>query len=139
MRWTRSLIRVREHDVEEGRKRLGAVVAARNDVAEALERLEAERRQELQRAAEDTHALFALPAWRAGWDARRAELLARDHRLALEEEGCRAALSEVYTDLKKVELVAAGHARTAARREAQRETAALDELALRAAARKEAP
>lgn len=131
MTWTRSLTRLREHEIEERRKRLAAVLAERDVEMERLRELEAERVHEMARAAGEPAALYTLAAWRVRWLERRQEALARIRRLEQEEGGCREALTEAFAELKKVERVAAAHAREAAKVEARRDGAVLDELALR--------
>jgi flagellar export protein FliJ len=131
MSWTRSLIRVREFEIEVLRKRLASVLEAREAAEAALRALDAEAQSENQLARSHMEAGWSLAAFREALKQRRARVAADMTGLELEEQGCRDALAEAFTDLKKVESVADLHASKAARAEARREQTAMDEIALR--------
>ena len=130
-----SLIRISTHEVETLQKRLAEIVDRRTMVEIHLAVLEAEGESELQNARADAEAGWYMAGFREGLRIRKASAQAAIDALALEELGARDALAEAFEALKKYEHVAEA-ARVAARKEAgRRETAALDELGLRQAAR----
>jgi flagellar FliJ protein len=131
MTWAHSLIRVREFEIETLRKRLGAVLEAKVAAEAAIARLDAEAEAETAHARKDAEAGWYLIGFRDGWKIRRAKALADFKAVQLEEQGCRDALADAFTELKKVELVAEAHAAAASKAVAKREGAALDEIALR--------
>ena len=135
MKWAQSLIRISNFEVEELQKRLAEVVERRSAVEIKLAVLEAEAEAELQSAQSNAEAGWYMAGFREGVKVRRQKLNDDLAVIAIEEEGARDALTEAFEALKKYEQVAA-NAKDAARKEAaKRETAALDELGLRRAAR----
>jgi flagellar FliJ protein len=131
-----SLIRISTHEVETLQKRLADIVDRRTHAELKLAVLEAEGESELQNARADAEAGWYMAGFREGLKQRKAAALVAIDTLALEEAGARDALAEAFEALKKYEHVAENH-RLAARKEAgRRETAALDELGLRQAARR---
>jgi flagellar FliJ protein len=133
MAWTDSLIRIAEHEIDGLKKRLAAIAERRADAELRLALLEAEAEAETQRARTDAEAGWYLIGFRQGWALRRDKITAELHGLEMEERGCRDALTEAFEAQKKVEQVAEAHKALAAKEEARRETAVLDELALRKA------
>ena len=131
MSWARSLIRVREFEIETFKKRLAAINQARTAAEVAIAVLDAEAEAETANARLSAEAGWYLIGFREGWKARRAKAVADLKVVDLEEQGCRDALADAYTELKKVEMVAEAQAVAAAKVEAKRESAALDEIALR--------
>ena len=131
MSWARSLIRVREFEIETFKKRLAAINQARTAAEVAIAVLDAEAEAETANARLSAEAGWYLIGFREGWKARRAKAVADMKVVDLEEQGCRDALADAYTELKKVEMVAEAQAVAAAKVEAKRESAALDEIALR--------
>ncbi|MBI5940266.1 MAG: flagellar export protein FliJ [Caulobacterales bacterium] len=130
-----SLIRISTHEVEELQKRLAEIVDRRTMVEIHLAVLEAEGESELQNARADAEAGWYMAGFREGLKLRKATAQAAIDAIAQEELGARDALAEAFEALKKYEHLAEA-ARVAARKEAgRRETAALDELGLRRAAR----
>ena len=93
--------------------------------------LDAEAEAETANARLSAEAGWYLIGFREGWKARRGKAVADLKVVDLEEQGCRDALADAYTELKKVEMVAEAQAVAAAKVEAKRESAALDEIALR--------
>lgn len=135
MKWAQSLIRISNFEVEELQKRLAEVVERRSTIEIRLAVLEAESEAELQQAQAHAEAGWYMAGFREGVKVRRQKLNDELSMIAIEEEGARDALTEAFEALKKYEHVA-DSARAAARKvEAARETAALDELGLRRAAR----
>ena len=131
MTWAHSLIRVREFEIETLRKRLGVIMEAKTKAEHAIAVLDAEAEAESVHARQNAEAGWYLIGFREGWKLRRANALAAFKAVVMEEQGCRDALSEAFTELKKVEMVAESQAAAAVRVVAKRESAALDEMALR--------
>jgi flagellar FliJ protein len=131
MSWAQSLIRVRAFEIETLRKRLGAVMGAKTAVEMAIAALDVEAEAETAHARLDAEAGWYLVGFRDGWKLRKAKALAELKGLELEEQGARDALAEAFTELKKVEMVAEAQAVAARTVVAKRESAALDEIALR--------
>jgi len=133
MAWTHSLIRIADHEIDTLKKRLAGIAERRADCERRLLILEAEAETETERARTDAEAGWYLIGFRQGWALRRERIQAELHECALEERGCRDALSEAFEAKKKVEQVAESHRLLAAKEEGRRESAAMDELALRKA------
>ncbi len=131
MSWTDSLIRLRNFEIEELRKRLLALLDRRAALEAELTALDEEARREAAHARGDTEAGWCLAGFRVGWKQRRARVESDLRGLAAEEAGARDALSQAFEALKKVEKAAEGIAAAAAKDEARRETQAMDEQALR--------
>lgn len=130
-----SLIRISTFEVETLQKRLAEIVDRRTAAELRLVMLEAEGEAELQNARADAEAGWYMAGFREGLRQRKAAGQAALDTIVLEEAGARDALAEAFEALKKYEHVAEA-AKVAARKEAgRRETAALDELGLRRAAR----
>jgi len=133
MTWRRSLVRLADHQVEEIRKRLKAILDRRSQAEAALVALHEEGEAESRHAETDSEAgwmkIDYLRGWRVRRDAKTAELAA----LHAEEAGAREALVEAFEALKKYEQVAESARAASVKAEAQRETAVLDELGARRA------
>ncbi|MDO9222278.1 MAG: flagellar export protein FliJ [Caulobacter sp.] len=130
-----SLIRISTFEVETLQKRLAEIVDRRTGAELKLAILEAEGEAELQNARADAEAGWYMAGFREGLNRRKAAANAALDTICLEEAGARDALAEAFEALKKYEHVAEA-TRIADRKEAgRRETAALDELGLRRAAR----
>ena len=97
----------------------------------AIAVLDAEAEAETAHARRDAEAGWYLIGFRDGWKLRKAKALADLKVLEMEEAGCRDALADAFTELKKVEMVAEAQAVAARTIVAKRESAALDEIALR--------
>ncbi len=130
-----SLIRISTFEVETLQKRLAEIVDRRTNSELRLAILEAEGESELQNARADAEAGWYMAGFREGLRQRKAAVQATLDLIIAEEAGARDALAEAFEALKKYEHVAEA-TRIADRKEAgKRETAALDELGLRRAAR----
>jgi flagellar FliJ protein len=130
-----SLIRISTFEVESLQKRLAEIVDRRTAVEMRLAVLEAEGESELQNARADAEAGWYMAGFRDGLRQRKAAAQAMLDTIALEEAGARDALSEAFEALKKYEHVAEATKQAARKEAGRRETAALDELGLRRAAR----
>ena len=135
MKWADQLIRLATYQLDVLQTRLTEVVGRREAAELRLAMLIAEGEAEIALARRDPEAAWRLGAFAEGLKSRKtAARRAIDLALA-EERGARDALGEAFETLKKYEHVA-GAARTAALREVgRRESAALDEIALRRVAR----
>ena len=136
MTWRQSLIRISNHEVETLQKRLAEIVERRTQAELKLALLEAEAEAESQGAARSAEASRDLTDFLRGVKIRRGILQAALAAIAAEEAGARDALTQAFESLKKFEQVAE-MARLADEKEAaRRETAALDEMGMRAALRR---
>jgi flagellar FliJ protein len=134
MSWRQSLIRISTYEVEVLQKRLAEVVGRREQAEMRLAVLEAEASSEIDHAHRNGDASLRLNAYMDGVRLRRVRIGDEITQIGLEETGARDALAEAFEALKKFEHVAE-LARVAERKETgRRETAALDELGLRARA-----
>ena len=130
-----SLIRISTFEVESLQKRLAEIVDRRTNAELRLAVLEAEGESELQNARADAEAGWYMAGFREGLRLRKANAQATLDSIILEEAGARDALSEAFEALKKYEHVAEASKQAARKEAGRRETAALDELGLRRAAR----
>jgi flagellar FliJ protein len=133
MSWAHSLIRIREFEIETLRKRLGVILEAKTNAEMAIAVLDAEAEAETQNARQNAEAGWYLIGFREGWKLRKAKAVSELKGVQMEEQGCRDALSEAFTELKKIEQMAEAQAAAATKLVAKRENAALDEIALRKA------
>jgi flagellar FliJ protein len=133
MKWAQSLIRISDYEVEALRKRVAEVSARRVACEMILESLERESAQETENARQHAEAGWYLVGFREGWKLRQAKAAADLAAVQIEEQGARDALTEAYEALKKVEHVAEASRLAGVKAAAARETAALDEIALRRA------
>lgn len=135
MKWARSLTRIADYEVETLQKRLAEVVERRSHAELRLTLLEAEAEAEAENARTDPEAALFHPTFMQGWRQRRERQGALIEEIGLEEAGARDALARAFEEQKKYEHVTALAEAAAAKETARRETAALDELGLRTAAR----
>lgn len=136
MKWTGSLIRIAEHEIEQLRLRLAEISSRRIVCQDLLVRLAQEAITETAFSHGDAEAGWYLIGFREGWKQRKAQALADLAAIEQEELGARDALSRAFEDLKKVEHVAETARVAAVKEEGRRETIALDEMASRQSARK---
>lgn len=136
MKWTGSLIRIAEHEIEALRRRIAEIQARRAAVQDALVRLAQEAITETAFSHGDAEAGWYLIGFREGWKQRKAKAMADLAMIELEEKGARDALIEAFEELKKVEHVAEAARVAEAKEAAKRENAVLDEMAQRGAVRR---
>lgn len=135
MSWSQSLIKLATYEVETRQKRLAEIRDRKQAAEMKLAMLEAQRLAEMSRADVDPVAGLHLAAFLAALRDRKAAVEAEIAAIAFEEQGARDALAAAFEEQKKYEQVAE-QARLLERKEqARRETAAMDELGLRKAAR----
>ena len=136
MNWRGSLVRIASYEVEQLRKRLGAIVERRAEAEMRLALLHAEAEAESRHAEIDAEAgwyrLGYLEGWRARRDATEAEIAA----ILAEEDGARDALAQAFEELKKFEQVAENAVEKTKAEAAKLEAVALDEVGSRKAARR---
>jgi flagellar FliJ protein len=133
--WAQSLIKLATYEVETLQKRLAEVRGRREGAEMRLAMLEAEGLAELSRAETDPMAGMALTAYLAALRDRKEVQRAEIAAIAIEEQGARDALALAFEEQKKYEQVAEAARLLEIKEEAKRESAALDELGLRKAAR----
>ena len=136
MSWRESLIRISNHEVETLQKRLGEIVHRKSLVEMKLALLDAEVESERDQAQlGGMDVMWSLQGFLEGAKHRRVDIATQLQVIALEEAGARDALNEAFERLKKFEHVAEVARLSAAKEQAKREAAAMDEMGLRAAAR----
>ncbi len=135
MSWAESLVRIADYEVETLQKRLAEIADRRRTCERVLAAQDHEKAQEAAHAREHAEAGLYHAGFLAGWKLRRAKAEADLRVLELEEAGARAALRDAFEAQKKYEKVLERMGASAARATARRESAALDELALRRRAR----
>lgn len=131
MKWTGSLIRIAEHEIEGLRRRMAEIVERRVACEQLLLRLAEEAVSETIHACSDAESGWYLVGFRQGWKLRKDKAMADLAAIQMEEQGARDALSVAYEDLKKVEHVAEAARVVQAKETARREGAAMDEIGLR--------
>jgi flagellar export protein FliJ len=131
MSWRHSLVRLAGYEVEQLRKRLAEVIDRRAGAEIRLALLHAEGEAEARRATADADAGWHHLNYLAGWRVRRDAMTAEIAALEAEEGGARDAVARAFEELKKYEQLEENARLRAAKEEAGRETAALDELGLR--------
>jgi len=135
MSWAQSLVKLSAYEVEVLQKRLGEIADRRTQAEMKLVMLAAEGEAEAENARHDAeHGWYQL-GFLEGLRARKALILANIAQIKIEEAGARDALALAFEEQKKYEQVAEGIRMARAKETARQETAALDELGLRMAAR----
>jgi flagellar FliJ protein len=131
MKWAQSLIRIADYEIEALRKRVAAIADRRAACEMILESLAREAEAETDRARGDAEAGWYLVGFRDGWKLRHAKATADLAAVQIEEQGARDALTRAFEELKKVEHVAEAARIADAKAAAARDSAAMDEIALR--------
>ncbi len=134
MGWRNSLVRLANYEVEQLRKRLAEVMDRKADTEIRLSLLHAEAEAENRRAATDAEAGWYRLGYLEGWRGRRDRLKAEIVDIEAEEAGARDALARAFEELKKYEQLEENAQIRAAKEDARRETAAMDEIGMRMAA-----
>lgn len=134
MKWAHSLIRIANHEVETLQKRLAEIVERRSLLDVRMAALHAEAQAEADRARRDHEAAMFHAQFAQGWRVRRDRLQADIDAVTREESGARDSLTRAFEELKKFEHVAELARIAGVKEQNRRETAALDEMGLRAAA-----
>jgi flagellar FliJ protein len=131
MKWTRSLIKISNHEVETIQKRVAEIVARRWAIEMQIAAIEEELKVERDQADSHAETGFYMVGFEAGAKRRRETLEASLVEIEAEERGARDALSEAFETLKKYEKVAEAAKEAEARYSRRTETAAYDEIGLR--------
>ncbi|WP_158916095.1 flagellar export protein FliJ [Caulobacter sp. S45] len=131
MSWRESLIRLADLEIETLQKRLKYIADRRFALELVLESLQVEGRQESVHATNDAQAGWYLVGYREALKQRQAKAQADLNVCIMEEQGARDALGRAFEEQKKYENLAEAARKAAAGVAAKRETAALDEIALR--------
>jgi flagellar FliJ protein len=131
MSWIQSLIRIAELEVETLQKRLKEIADRRDAILRTLELMQQEANAEAAQARQSTEAGWYMAGFRENMKQRRAKLAGDLRGIAQEEQGARDALAFAFEEQKKYEKLAENARLDAAKTLAKRETAELDELALR--------
>jgi flagellar FliJ protein len=135
MKWAKSLMRISTHEVETVQKRVAEIVERRCAVQLQISALAAELAGERENADRFGEAGLYMPGFEEGVRIRRTALEERLAGIEAEETGARDALAEAFETLKKYEHVIEAARVAEVKEEARRETAELDELGLRRAAK----
>jgi flagellar FliJ protein len=135
MSWSTSLVKLSTYEVETHQKRLGEIMARKAAAEMRLRTLVAEGEAEAERARIDAAAGWYQIGYAEGLRLRKAKVQAEIDAIAIEEAGARDALNLAFEEQKKYEQVVENARRAEAKETARRETAALDEMGLRRAAR----
>ncbi|MDB5424116.1 MAG: flagellar export protein FliJ [Phenylobacterium sp.] len=135
MSWSTSLVKLSTYEVETHQKRLGEIVARKAQAEKRLVALQAEGEDEATRARQDAAAGWYQIGYLDGLRLRKAAVQAEIDAVAIEEMGARDALNLAFEEQKKYEQVVENARRLEVKEAAKRETAALDEMGLRRAAR----
>ena len=135
MSWAQSLIKIATFEVESRQKRLADIVERRMRLETQLAVLHAEGEAEAKHARDNADAGWYHIGYADGLRIRKAAIEAEIDAMGAEERGARDALSLAYEEQKKYEHVAETARVAGVKETARRETAALDELGLRRAAK----
>lgn len=135
MSWSQSLIRIATYEVETRQKQLAEIATRRADAETRLALLHAEGEAEAERARQDASAGWYHIGFMDGLRIRKTMVQAQIDALVQEEAGAREILSRAFEDQKKYEQIAESARVLELKQTAKRESADLDELGLRRAAR----
>lgn len=135
MAWAQSLIKLSTYEVETLQKRLADLAAQREAVEMRLAMLAAQGEAELAAAARDPENGWRVLAWLDALNVKKGEVLAEISAIEMQEQGARDALTQAFETQKKYEEIAEQMRLAQLKEAGRRETAALDELGLRKAAR----
>jgi len=131
MSWDRSLVRLSTYEVEVQQKHLAEIAARRAAAERSLADMLAQAEVEAERSVGDAESARLFSRYIEGVRARKLMIEQEIHRISLEEAGAREALNQAFEEQKKYELVSVNIQRAKAKKQAQIEMAALDEIGLR--------
>ncbi len=135
MSWTQSLIKLSTYEAEVLQRRLAEIVERRMAAEMRLTMLAAEGEAEAGFSADEAHAGIFRGGFMEGLRIRKARIQAEIAAISIEEQGARDVLAEAFETQKKYEQIAENMRLAEEREFGRRETAALDEMGLRRAAR----
>jgi flagellar FliJ protein len=131
MAWIQSLIRLADLEIEQLQKRAKEIGDRRVGIEMVLAALEVEAVEETAHAQHDAAAGFYLAGFREGWKLRKTKAQSQLAAVKLEEQGVRDALIQAFEGQKKYENVAQSERAAKAKVADRRESAELDEIAMR--------
>ena len=134
-KWAQSLIRISNYEVETLQKRLAEISTRRATAEMRLAVLDAEREMETENARACASSASLLEAYLGGWKIRKSVAQSDLHTVEQEELGARDALMGAFEELKKFEHVAETTRLNQLVAAQRRESAVMDEQAIRRAAR----
>jgi len=134
-KWAQSLIRISNYEVETLQKRLADITTRRATVEMRVAVLDAEREVETENARTCPSSAQLLDAYLGGWKLRRTLAQSDLRDVETEETGARDALMAAFEELKKFEHVAEATRLSQLAAAQRRDSAAMDEQAIRRAAR----
>lgn len=134
-KWAQSLIRISSYEVETLQKRLAEISTRRATSEMRLAVLDAEREMETENARACASSAPLLEAYLGGWKIRKSVAQSDLHTVEQEELGARDALMGAFEELKKFEHVAEATRLNQLVAAQRRESAVMDEQAIRRAAR----
>lgn len=130
------LLRLRDWELDEKRRALGAVLEKRQSLVDLLEKLGRDLEREQEIAAGSLEAARTFPAFARTMinrrEAIRERIAAVDHEVTAAED----AVREAFQELKKLQVTAERRAEAARLEELRLEQSALDEIALQKARRR---
>lgn len=135
MAWIQSLIRLADLEIEQLQKRAKEVGDRRVAIEMVLASLEHEAEVEALHAQTDAEFGFYLIGFREGWKLRKARAQGQLSAVKLEEQGVRDALTLAFEGQKKYENVAQTARVAKVKLMDRRESAELDEIAMRSGTR----
>jgi flagellar FliJ protein len=135
MAWIQSLIRLADLEIEQLQKRAKEVGDRRVAIEMMLASLDHEAEAEAVHAKADAEFGFYLVGFREGWKLRKAKAQAQLTAVKLEEQGVRDALTQAFEGQKKYENVAESARAAKVKVMDRRESAELDEIAMRSGTR----
>jgi flagellar FliJ protein len=130
MTWAQSLIKLSTYEVETLQKRLADICAERQRLEMRLACLDAEGEAE-HAAAQNADTAWRIVGYLQALELRKGRIRDELHTVAVEERGARDALGQAFETQKKYEQVAEQARLIAAKEAGRRETAQLDEIAMR--------
>jgi flagellar FliJ protein len=134
-KWAQSLIRISNYEVETLQKRLAEISTRRTTAEMRLAVLDAEREMETENARACASSASLLEAYLGGWKIRKSVAQSDLHTVEQEELGARDALMGAFEELKKFEHVAEATRLNQLVAAQRRDSAVMDEQAIRRAAR----
>ena len=134
-KWAQSLIRISNYEVETLQKRLAEISTRRATAEMRLAVLDAEREMETEHARACASSASLLEAYLGGWKIRKSVAQSDLHTVEQEELGARDALMGAFEELKKFEHVAEATRLNQLVAAQRRDSAVMDEQAIRRAAR----
>ena len=134
-KWAQSLIRISNYEVETLQKRLAEISTRRATSEMRLAVLDAEREMETENARACASSASLLEAYLGGWKIRKSVAQSDLHAVEQEELGARDALMGAFEELKKFEHVAEATRLNQLVAAQRRDSAVMDEQAIRRAAR----